>query len=333
MDEREHARALPDDRHPPPAHVRGRRAVLAVVGARRRRRSRSGARRPQAPRRPGPSPPSPAGPGRRRRTARARLHERVLLGLHPRALGPVGERDALATRRRTPAARAASSRFACPRCGRGSWAHRRPACEVEPVGERGQLVNETSGAASPIAAVSRSRSKTSTTAALAPACPIALRALLRARHAGHLVAGRDQLRDEAAPITPLAPGHEHPHRTASRSRVEHPAEQHRGEQERHEVRGAEPARLGVADVDQVVQRVEAVLDEREREHRHAPALARHGRERDRAEREVEGGDVPPCSGRSAADTGRSRRRRSRASARAAGRGPAGRRRRRSGVGA
>ena len=37
---------------------------------------------------------------------------------------------------------------------------------------------------------------------------------------------------------------------------EHPAEQHRGEHERHEVRRAEPARVRVADVDQVVQRVQ-----------------------------------------------------------------------------
>src|ERR687896_318930 len=72
---------------------------------------------------------------------------------------------------------------------------------------------------------------------------------------------------------------------------QHPPEQDRGKHDRDEVGGAEPAGIGLAHVDQVVDGVERVLKERHRQDRDAPAGAPDGHEEGGPERQVPGCEV------------------------------------------
>src|SRR5205823_11787687 len=58
-----------------------------------------------------------------------------------------------------------------------------------------------------------------------------------------------------------------------------------------EVEPADQVARGLADVDEVVDRVDRVLDRREHQHRRPPAAAAHRDEEDNTERDVEGRDV------------------------------------------
>ena len=153
---------------------------------------------------------------------------------------------------------------------------------------------------------------------------------LRARHPGHLVACGDQLRHQPPPDGSARAGEEHPHVATSLSRRS--IQPSSSAVSTSETKLAGPSHDG-SDSPMSIRwfsECKRVLHQREREHRHAPARAPDGHERHGSEREVEGGEVAPCSGRCGRVTGRSRHRRSPARATAAGRAATGRARRRSG---
>ena len=228
-------------------------AGLARPGSRRRRsrcrarrRSRSAApgRQPSACRSPGVSisigrgrPPAPNGAGHVGERPRSLVRDGV-------ASGRVQERDALSHHPAAPPRPGQRrSGCACPRCAGGWWGRSRSCGCRTRAGSAVSWWTTTSGAASRIAPrCRRSRSNTSQTTASAPVVAHALRALLRARHAGHLVAGLEQSwGTRRLPIAPLAPAT----KTfiavllPSARRLEHPAQQHGADRQQHEVHGPE----------------------------------------------------------------------------------------------
>ena len=236
------------------------------------------------------SPPSRGAPMALPKPPGRRVEQRLVLGLHPRALRPIRERDALgdepARARGAGGVQQVPGALGAAPVGGGVEIL---LAEVEPLGQRGELVNDDLGARLLDRHAQRVGVEHVHDGGARAGLAHVLGLRLGARHARHLVSGGDELRDQRPADRPARACDEHPHAIASCLSIH--ASSTVDERERDEVGGADPAGVGLADVDQVVERVERVLNQRQREHRHAPGRPADGHERHGAEREVEGRDV------------------------------------------